>query len=217
MRMTPPLDSPLVALQPQTRPLNTSEAAGGALDGAARGASDVLRELSPDENPAAFALIFPLAVAAGAMVGALSASLKDPISARPIDDSPVEATTIGADALDARFAEAIATQNVFPVEHTLSDEQLVQQDFDSVIDVILYTPVVTGNSKRSRFVLLHKMQVRSLTGAFEPRTWYRERVSKHRPVEDWLADDGREVRVQLFLLQVQVLRDLQDLLPGGLD
>jgi len=113
---------------------------------------------------------------------------------------------------DAALSAAFSRLNMESVEPGASDQALENRGFSSVIDVTLYTPVVTGKAKRASFALLHKIEARSLGAKYEPRTWYREHVSTRKPVEFWFADNGAAIAQQMLLLQVTLLRDFIELL-----
>jgi hypothetical protein len=147
----------------------------------------------------------------GAIVGALAATVDDhtlAASARTSSTTPADTNT-QFDTLNSQLAGGLTDMNIESVDHTTSDQELLQEGFASVIDVVLYAPVVAGKTHRSSFVLLHKMRARSLIGAFDTRTWYREQVSNTRPVYDWFANDNRAIQAQLLILQVNLLHDLQ--------
>ncbi len=215
LRMTPPPAAPAIAVHQGARTRSASATTGGALGGAARGASDVLNGLSDSDAPVvAYALLVPLAMATGAIAGALAANAADATPVAPVTGARTTpgGTDVSFDRLHAQLADDLAAMNVEALEHMASDEQLAQAGFASIVDVVLYRPMVSGKRRRSRFVQLHKVRVRSLTGAFDNRTWYREQISGYRPIDEWLAEDNRAIQSELLVLQVNVLRDLQQIL-----
>ena len=216
LRMKPPAGAPALALYPGSRISGRwPQVGGGALSGAAAGTADILDGLSDSDAPAlAWALLLPLAMATGAIVGALAATMDDRPGAAPPIAVPTPAAESGSDSdvLNREFVAALTALNIESVDHTLSDQEISAAGFASVIDVVLYKPVVAGKPRSAHFALLHKVQAQSLTGAFETRTWYREQVSEARPVADWLDDDSRAIQAQLLALQVNLARDFNTLL-----
>ena len=90
--------------------------------------------------------LLPIAIITGAVAGALAASLnvQPGLSVRSPPESALIENTLHPD-----LGEAFAKMGIEPVDLSQGDEGLRAEGFDSVIDVTLFTPVITGRRNQA--------------------------------------------------------------------